>query len=352
MSLINWLRDKPTPRFYLGSRAGYGIRFESDQPVLGSFGLLRFDSTKGSDADWEPFGNSRFMVPIEVQTANPVRSNRRSIAKPHQNPATSIESDWEQPFQEAYELLKNQSLRKLVLARKRIYSLSSEPNPLDLLQGLIEAFPTCTPYYFEPQPGIVFLGSSPEQLYRRQSQNFYTEAQAGSMPRGLSLEEDQQNQQILETNDRFIHEHEIVVNNILLSLQSLCLDYRITLRREVVKLPNIMHLRTQFQGVLAPSITDEHILTALHPTAAVCGWPIVESRKSISQIESFDRGFYAGTMGYIGPMESEFYVAIRGALLHFPNLSAFAGAGLVPGSISNLESNEISHKMSFWEKLL
>ncbi|MEI6790778.1 MAG: hypothetical protein WCK42_06325, partial [Myxococcaceae bacterium] len=70
MSLINWLKDKPTPRFHWSSRAGYGVKEESKMPLMGSLGLLRFDSQRPSDKLWEPFGNSRFIVPKELKLEN------------------------------------------------------------------------------------------------------------------------------------------------------------------------------------------------------------------------------------------------------------------------------------------
>ncbi|KAG2254254.1 hypothetical protein Bca52824_084390 [Brassica carinata] len=93
------------------------------------------------------------------------------------------------------------------------------------------------------------------------------------------------------------------------------------------------------------------ILAALHPTPAVCGLPAEEARLLIKEIESFDRGMYAGPVGFFGGKESEFAVGIRSALVE-KGLGAliYAGTGIVAGSNPTSEWNELDLKISQFTK--
>jgi menaquinone-specific isochorismate synthase len=148
------------------------------------------------------------------------------------------------------------------------------------------------------------------------------------------------------------HEHQLVVDNILGAFDKICLDYGITKAKHIAKLPNLQHLKTKIAGILKHGVTDLDILRALHPTAAVCGWPIDKAFETIRELENFDRGFYAGSFGTVTDHESEFNVAIRSAVIKDCELHIFAGAGIVDGSTAQNEQQEIENKMDFWERLL
>ncbi len=74
----------------------------------------------------------------------------------------------------------------------------------------------------------------------------------------------------------------------------------------------------------------------------------------ISQLEPFQRGLYAGPMGWINARgEGEFTVAIRSALVDGDRARVFAGAGIVEGSDPRKEWNETELKFrSLLEVLL
>ncbi|KAL0694848.1 hypothetical protein Bca4012_062028 [Brassica carinata] len=118
-------------------------------------------------------------------------------------------------------------------------------------------------------------------------------------------------------------------------------------QKTVRKLARVQHLYSQLAGQLRREDDEFDILTALHPTPAVCGCPVDEARLLIRQIESFDRGMYAGPVGYFGGGESEFSVGIRSALVE-KGLGAliYAGTGIVSGSVSSSEWKELDLKIS------
>ena len=65
----------------------------------------------------------------------------------------------------------------------------------------------------------------------------------------------------------------------------------------------------------------------------------------IENIEKFDRGWYAGPVGWIGREEAEFAVAIRSGLVFEDELHLYSGAGIVKGSNYESEWEEVENKI-------
>jgi isochorismate synthase EntC len=84
------------------------------------------------------------------------------------------------------------------------------------------------------------------------------------------------------------------------------------------------------------------LLQGLHPTPAVCGSPLLTAYSTIRRHEPFDRGFYAGPIGYLSSTACDVGVGIRSALLSAgcKSLTVYAGAGIVTGSTAEGEWDE------------
>jgi menaquinone-specific isochorismate synthase len=87
-------------------------------------------------------------------------------------------------------------------------------------------------------------------------------------------------------------------------------------------------------------------MAALHPTPAVGGHPTSDALKAIRDLEPFDRGWYAGPVGWIGSRGAEFAVALRCGLVRRDTLSLYSGCGIVEGSKPDAEWKEIEQKIS------
>lgn len=117
---------------------------------------------------------------------------------------------------------------------------------------------------------------------------------------------------------------------------------------ELKKLRKVQHLRRRISAQLKAGCGDKDILLAMHPTAAVAGLPQLEAKQALRKLENFDRTWYAGTLGVMGPTYADFCVTIRSAFIeqaeNDSQLCVFAGAGIVEGSIPLLEWREIERK--------
>jgi menaquinone-specific isochorismate synthase len=87
------------------------------------------------------------------------------------------------------------------------------------------------------------------------------------------------------------------------------------------------------------------LVAALHPTPAVAGEPRKEALDAIDELEPFERGRYAGPVGWVdADGDGEWAIALRCAELRGDRAVLYAGAGIVAGSDPLLELDETERK--------
>jgi menaquinone-specific isochorismate synthase len=112
-------------------------------------------------------------------------------------------------------------------------------------------------------------------------------------------------------------------------------------------LPNVQHLWSPVSAGLPPEMHLLDVFAMLHPTPAVGGQPREAARPDIARLERFDRGLYAGAVGWFDHTgDGEFVVAIRSALMDGAQARLFAGAGIVEGSVPAEEKAETDLKLA------
>ncbi len=252
---------------------------------------------------------------------------------------------WNESVGQALGDIQDKKIDKVVLARRSTFEFENEIHSLMLFSKLKNLSEDCYHFYFEPYSNQVFLGASPERLYKRIGKTILTEAIAGTRPRGTtpSSDESLRNDLLKSAKDR--HEHLFVAEAIKESLNPICKELAQEKTLEALSLSGGHHLLTSFKGNIAKNITDTDIFTALHPTPATGGWPTPKALKLISKLEPFKRGWYTGAIGFVGQNECDFAVGIRCGLIVKNKLFLYAGAGIVEGSNAEGEWEEIETKI-------
>ncbi|MEF1290041.1 isochorismate synthase, partial [Vibrio sp. M260118] len=174
----------------------------------------------------------------------------------------------------------------------------------------------------------------------------YTEALAGTIGRGTNASQDMELANWLSNDAKNLNENQYVVDDIIERLSPYSEHVEVEQEARLVRLRKVQHLKRSIHAQLHKGINGVQLLSALQPTAAVAGLPREESMAFIQQNESFARGWYAGSMGFISQQRAEFCVAIRSALVLNDKVQLFAGAGIVPGSVAEHEWQELDKKMS------
>lgn len=351
------------------------------------YGGLRFNSQTPPDQGWLPYGAGFFLLPQVELVTDPVGTylacnvHLRSLQNVRQQlqatlsvlqdvcvspPFVHMKTDslmgyrqdipdrtgWCRSVESALSTLSKGAIRKIVLGRNTLLNFEVAPRIPLLLQRLKVIEPNAYHFYFQPQAGYGFVGATPERLYKRERQFIESEAVAGTCPRGRTPVEDKILGAKLLRNEKERHEHVIVRNDIYALLERYCHDLVVGQEPRLLKQSRVQHLYTPVAGQLFADISDLDLLRLLHPTPAVGGLPRREALQTIAQLEPFDRGWFAGPVGWIGPDAAEFAVGIRSAILHGTSMSLFAGAGVVRGSIPQLEWDELENKISIFMQAL
>jgi menaquinone-specific isochorismate synthase len=253
--------------------------------------------------------------------------------------------EWIRNIETALAILKNGKAEKIVLGRSTMLLFSTAPNPFTLLSQLKAIEPFAYHFYFQPEHNSAFIGASPERLYKRQGQTIESEAVAGTCSRGTTVEEDKQFGEALLRSQKENCEHRFVCNDIESILQNLCCHVEVSSGVRLLKQTRVQHLYSQIHGKLRERVLDMDLIKRLHPTPAVGGSPRNIALQVIEALEPFDRGWFAGPVGWIGPDSAEFAVGIRSAVVNNKMLRLFAGAGVVQGSVPQLEWDELETKI-------
>ena len=250
---------------------------------------------------------------------------------------------WTEIVGEVVSLIRRGEVSKVVLARDLRVEADEPIDLRHLLARLIDRYPMTWTYLID---GMV--GATPELLLRRQGGLVTSRVLAGTVwhdPEGsdpllLAAE--------LARSSKDSAEHEFAVESVAQALAPYCAAMNVPEAPSVLKLPNVMHLATDITGVALPGASSVALAAALHPSAAVCGTPTHLAMDIISELESMDRGRYAGPVGWVDTTgDGEWAIALRGGHVRpdTPNeIQLFAGAGLVADSDPAVELAETGAK--------
>ncbi len=233
-------------------------------------------------------------------------------------------------------------LRKVVLAREVVVEADAPFDRAVVLDRLRTAYPGCFLFHVDG-----FLGASPELLVGRSGDVVRAQPMAGTAPRGGDPATDARLGAGLLASPTYREEHQITIDMVYDTLLPWCsyLDYEA--EPSVVGVANVQHLATLVEGRLSqppPSILE--LVTALHPTPAVNGLPRELAQAWIAEHEGFDRGHYAGTVGWVDSRgNGTWAVSIRCAEVHGTQARLYAGNGIVADSDPDTELAETQIKL-------
>ncbi len=234
---------------------------------------------------------------------------------------------------------------KVVLAREVVLTADAAIDEAPALAQLRESYPNCT--IFAARRGdACFLGATPERLVRIEERRVSVACLAGSNRRGANDDDDAAAGAELLADPKERTEHALVLGMILRALAPLCDDVHAPSEPSLMRMPNVQHLHTPVDGALRGDAGVLDLVARLHPTPAVGGVPAAAALDAIREHEPFDRGWYAGPIGWLDSRgNGEFAVAIRSGLLRGAEARLYAGCGIVRDSVPEREWEESLMKL-------
>jgi isochorismate synthase len=186
------------------------------------------------------------------------------------------------------------------------------------------------------------VGATPELLVRRIGDIVRSQPMAGTTRRNPDPQTDARLAALLLASHKDRNEHQITIDIVHETLLPWCSYLDSETDPSIVSVANVHHLATFVEGRLSkplPSVLE--LVTALHPTPAVCGHPREAARKLIDEHEQMDRGSYAGAVGWVDQAgQGEWAVALRCAEIGGTRARLFAGGGIVVDSDPDAELEE------------
>ncbi len=255
------------------------------------------------------------------------------------------ESAFQESVSKALGLIAAGEFQKIVLARALDLNADQAFHPLEILNTLRERYEDCYAFSIANGKGQSFIGASPERLVSVSNGKVNVDVLAGTAPRGKTASEDARLGAGLLDSEKDRREHQIVFESVSRRLQDLGLTVEGGCYPSLKKLQNVQHLFVDVEADLVEGIHLLDLVAALHPTPAVGGTPREAAVPRIKEHESFDRGLYAGPIGWLNADgDGEFLVGIRSALVDGEKARLYAGVGVVEGSVPEREHLETNLK--------
>ncbi len=306
-----------------------------------------FDPSDQADAPWigvprvfafQPRRVLRFPLHVLTGRAGDGNADRHATAFA----TTDGAARYIDAVEHAVSELRDGGLKKIVLARREQWrehlSLSML---LPRLAGQAQSFVIA----LQPDAEHLFVSLTPERLARVRDGVLHTMAVAGTTPRLSDAARDADARRALLTDDKEREEHDHVLRMLMESLHALGCELDIE-ERDVLSLTHLHHLITRVRGRMPGQRRLVDVVAALHPTPAVAGVPREDAMRRIRELEGFDRGMFAGVVGWMNAHgDGDAAVTIRSACIEPQHITAWAGAGIVRDSIPAREEEETRLKL-------
>jgi anthranilate synthase component 1 len=227
-------------------------------------------------------------------------------------------------------------------------------NPFNVYRALRRVNPS--PYmYYLTFDDLIIVGASPEVLVRVEGEQIELRPIAGTRPRGKDEDEDECFKKDLLNDPKEIAEHVMLVDLGRNDVGRVSQMGTVVVPEFLIveKYSHVMHIVSDVRGTLQPGRDSFDVFKACFPAGTVSGAPKVRAMQIIEELESSQRGPYAGAVGYFSfSGNMDFCIVIRTLLIKNNTVYFQAGAGIVADSQPENEFQETVSKAKALVKAL
>ncbi|HLF53390.1 isochorismate synthase [Flavobacterium sp.] len=255
--------------------------------------------------------------------------------------------------QKGIDAIEKGFFNKVVLSREEIVDV---PNfdLVSVFEKLARTYPTAFTYcWFHPKIGL-WMGATPERLLKAKKNKFYTMALAGTQSFHGSSEVDWENKEK--------EEQQFVTDFILDNLKGVTSEVSVS-SPYTLKAGNLLHIKTDIEGIINKKSNLKKVVSILHPTPAVCGLPKLVAKDFILENEGYDREYYTGFLGELNKKvakkrksksksKSDLFVNLRCMQIKDKQAHLYVGCGITKDSIPEKEWEETVNKSLTMKKII
>ncbi|MCP5508549.1 MAG: aminodeoxychorismate synthase component I [Chlamydiales bacterium] len=193
----------------------------------------------------------------------------------------------------------------------------------------------------------VVVSSSPERFLSCTGGTLETRPIKGTMPRGVTPEEDRQNMHQLLRSEKERSELLMITDLMRNDLAKISIPGTVATEKiwQCEAYTNVFHLLSIITSVLEPSVHPVDAVRSCFPAGSITGCPKLRSMEVIAAIEKRRRGIYTGAIGYFaGNGDFDFNVAIRTLSCSRDQVDLQLGGAVVIDSDPDKEYDETLYK--------
>lgn len=192
------------------------------------------------------------------------------------------------------------------------------------------------------------FGSSPEAQLRIREGKALINPIAGTFRRTGDEEADARLEEELKADQKENAEHTMLIDLARNDLSKHYREVEVTCYKEIRRYSHVMHMVSEVEGAMPlAGTTSFDIMADTFPAGTLSGAPKYRAMQLIDQYEAGSRGFYGGSIGFLGFDGSvNQAIMIRSFMSKGNQLHYRAGAGIVAASVPENELNEIYHKIA------
>jgi isochorismate synthase len=308
-----------------------------DNPIL--FGIVPFNQ------DYP----TQLVIPETLYVSSSPRAKKHPLAVLSQANVVSqpTGNNYKKGVSSLLEMLKQTTLSKVVLSRSVEVATKQEINQSNLLRNLLVINSRGYTFAANLASGSKLMGASPELLIAKRGSHMISNPLAGSRPKSLSEAENLVARESLLNTGKDLHEHGLVVEEVERVMSKYCRNLYTPMVPSVIETETMLHLSTVLEGKAdQDDLNVLQVAAELHPTPAVCGHPRHSAYEAIKRLETFERGYFTGMIGWCDSRgNGQWVVTIRCAEVKSNQMKIFAGAGIVSESQPQSELEETGAKM-------
>jgi anthranilate synthase component 1 len=245
-----------------------------------------------------------------------------------------------------HEYLRAGDVFQVNISRSWQGRFRAAPDPWRLYASLRHANPA--PFAGLMRWGEDFLlSSSPERLVQVHGRTVQTRPIAGTRPRGLDDAQDRALSDELIGNLKERAEHVMLIDLERNDLGRVCRAGTVEVNELMVveTFAHVHHIVSNVRGELRAGASPVDAVKAVFPGGTITGCPKVRCMEIIAELEGEGRGFYTGSMGYLGrDGRMDLNILIRSMLVHGAEFRFRTGAGIVADSVPEQEVKETADK--------
>ncbi|MEM7658168.1 MAG: anthranilate synthase component I family protein [Bacteroidota bacterium] len=211
-----------------------------------------------------------------------------------------------------------------------------------------------SPYLFYCDYGdFKIMGSSPEAQLVISEGKATIHPIAGTFRRTGNDEEDSRLARQLFDDPKENSEHVMLVDLARNDLSRNGTEVQVDTYKEIQYFSHVIHLVSKVTANIRPDVSSLQLVADTFPAGTLSGAPKHRAMQLIEQYENQNRGFYGGSIGYLG-FDGTFNQAImiRSFLSKNNRLFFQAGAGIVSKSVPESELQEVHNKLAALRRAL